>query len=133
MTYFQAYLFSFMDDISKVFAAIIIGILIGTILRIIRRCTIYSHLSEQKDSDKKECDEDNLQTFKKGLIIVVTLMIIANIIPSQKQVAFIYIAPKIVNNTELQESLKRLPNITTLGLKYLEDVLEGEINESNNK
>ncbi len=117
MTYFQAYLFSILDgltimlEIFTVFSTIFGVILIGICL--------FSAFDGEGVFVEKVLER------KKILIsIYITLLFLFIAIPNQKQVAFIYIAPKIINNTDLQESIKKLPKLTNLGLEYLNDILE---------
>ena len=43
--------------------------------------------------------------------------------------AFIYIAPAIVNNKDIQETFKQMPELTNLGLEYLKETLKEKIDK----
>lgn len=66
-----------------------------------------------------------LKKFHRALCIVASIMLIlATFIPSQKQVAFIILAPAIVENKDMQETLKNIPEIARLGTEYLKEMLQ---------
>lgn len=55
-------------------------------------------------------------SFKVGIIS----MLLAVFVPTTKQAALIYIAPKVVNN----EVIENVPEITKLGTEYLKELLK---------
>ena len=55
--------------------------------------------------------------------------IIATLIPTSKEMAFIYIAPAIVNNTDVQKTIQKIPELSGLGLEYINELLKTKIEE----
>lgn len=54
------------------------------------------------------------------------------LIPSTKQAAFIYIAPQIIANGDVKDSIKAIPELTKLCTDYLKTMLKDKIEESKN-
>ena len=130
MTYFQAYLFTRLDSLGVLFATIIAASVIISILMSM------SILYCDTDNDIKNCEIDikNREiknriknTLKITLPIILIFSIAISLLPNSKEAAFIYIAPKIVNNKDLQETLTKMPKLTNLGLDYLNNILEEKI------
>lgn len=112
MTYFQAYLLTRLDDLRDLGFFLIVGAL-GHIL--------LWKISEEKDA----------KPFAITAYIALFFGIIISIItPTTKQAAFIYIAPAIVNNQDIQKTIKKLPELSGLGLEYLSEVLKQEIKDN---
>lgn len=60
-----------------------------------------------------------------SLKIGIISMLLAVFVPTTKQAALIYIAPKIVNN----EVIENVPEITKLGTEYLKELLKEKTND----
>ena len=43
--------------------------------------------------------------------------------------AFIYIAPAIVNNKDVQKTIQKIPEFSGLGLEYINELLKTKIDE----
>ena len=61
--------------------------------------------------------------------VVCLSCLLKTLIPTTKEMAFIYIAPAIVNNKDVQKTIQKIPELSGLGLEYLTETLKGEINE----
>ena len=65
----------------------------------------------------------------KALIVCqVIALIIATLLPSTKQAAFIWVAPQIVENGAVKDTVKNIPELTKLGTEYLKQLLEEKTN-----
>lgn len=69
-------------------------------------------------------DERLKNSIKISLIIFIISSFLFMFIPSQKQAAFIIIAPAIVENEDLQDTLKNIPEIAKLGTEYIKEMLK---------
>ena len=54
---------------------------------------------------------------------------ISIVLPTTKQAAFIYIAPQIIENGAVKDTVKNIPELTKLGTDYLKELLQEKINE----
>ena len=59
----------------------------------------------------------------------IALLVFAQLIPTTKQAAFIYIAPQIIENGAVKDTVKNIPELTKLGTDYLKELLKEKINE----
>ena len=82
--------------------------------------------------------EDFVVTFKryirackiKALITLEVISIIAGtLLPNTKQAAFIWIAPQIVENGAVKDTVKNIPELTKLGTEYLKELLKEKVND----
>lgn len=73
-----------------------------------------------------------LKRFKiKGLYtLFISLFIISMLLPTTKQAAFIWIAPQIVENGAVKDTVKNIPELTKLGTDYLKKLLKEKTNDS---
>ena len=65
---------------------------------------------------------------KVFVIVSIFCLLLSVLLPTTKQAAFLYIAPHIINNGEVQEAVKILPEIVKLGTDYLKEIVKGENN-----
>ena len=114
MTYFQAYLLTRLDAFGNLFRA---GILIGILVCFISLC-----ISMEK------CKWEKNLTLK-GMLIFALFALLKTLTPTTKEAAFIYIAPAIVNNQDVQKTIKKIPELSGLGLEYLGEVLKEKAKE----
>lgn len=56
-------------------------------------------------------------------------VILSHALPTTKQAAFIYIAPQIIENGAVKDTVKNIPELTKLGTDYLKELLKEKINE----
>lgn len=66
---------------------------------------------------------------KTVLISGVVLLVLSQLLPTTKQAAFIYIAPQIIENGAVKDTVKNIPELTKLGTDYLKELLKEKINE----
>lgn len=83
------------------------------------------------------CDDKKVKNVLKAgpTIFCITAFLLA-VIPNQKQLAFILVAPKIVENQNIQNGLVNSTEILNLGTQYIKDRLQKineEIANENNK
>lgn len=71
----------------------------------------------------KSCKIKTLVTLEVIAIILSTLL------PSTKQAAFIWIAPQIVENGAVKDTVKNIPELTKLGTEYLKELLKEKVND----
>lgn len=74
-------------------------------------------------------DDENLakvvkKPCKVSWITLIISSILVTFVPSQKQAAFIIVAPAIVENKDVQGTLKNIPELTKLGTDYLVEMLK---------
>ena len=59
----------------------------------------------------------------------VIAIILSVLLPSTKQAAFIWIAPQIVENGAVKDTVKNIPELTQLGTEYLKELLKEKVND----
>lgn len=79
---------------------------------------------------------NTFETFKKyakalyvktTFTIGVILIILGQLLPTTKQAAFIYIAPQIIENGAVKDTVKNIPELTKLGTDYLKELLKEKV------
>lgn len=75
-----------------------------------------------------------IKTYRLKLFVILFCVFysVGTIIPSTKQAAFIYIAPQIIANGDVKDSVKAIPELVKLGTEYLKTMLKDKIEESKN-
>ena len=123
MTYFLMYLLTIVDNIPIVLTPIVVllgfGVLVGTIGMVI--------------FSVDECEEvvkAILPWYKRGLCAFILLTSLILFIPSSKGIAFIYVAPQIIENGAVKDTVKNIPELTKLGTEYLKEILADKIQET---
>ena len=132
MTYFEAYILTRLDPLKSLFLSLSnkgIGVLI-----ILFAILFTSFLLIESPRDLEYDQQKTIKKIKNiffFLIIPVYCLsfIIATLIPTSKEMAFIYIAPAIVNNKDVQKTIQKIPELSGLGLEYLTETLKSEIKE----
>ena len=132
MTYFEAYILTRLDPLKNLFLSLSskgIGFLIilFTILFTIFLLTVGS-------SDLEEEQQRKIRKIKNIFFFLIIPLyclsfIIATLIPTSKEMAFIYIAPAIVNNKDVQKTIQKIPELSGLGLEYINELLKTKIEE----
>ena len=61
--------------------------------------------------------------------ISIALMVFAQLIPTTKQAAFIWVAPQIIENGAVKDTVKNIPELTKLGTEYLKELLKEKTND----
>ena len=62
-------------------------------------------------------------------ITMIVLTFIATLIPTTKQAAFIWVAPQIIENGAVKDTVKNIPELTKLGTEYLKELLKEKTND----
>lgn len=123
MTYFLMYLLTIVDNIPVVLVPIVvllgIGVLAGTVIM----------MATSVDGDE-EIAQSMLPWYKRGLCAFILLTSLVIFIPSSKGIAFIYIAPQIIENGAVKDTVKNIPELTKLGTEYLKEILADKIQET---
>lgn len=125
MKYLGYYLFVKLDTLCMVFTAmsIISIILIGVTFFV----SLFLYSSE---GDKSVFDF--IKKYKKNIMSYIFIIFsLAILTPTSKQAAFIVIAPEIVENGEVKDTFKNIPELTKLGTEYLKETLKEKVNERN--
>lgn len=135
MTHFEAYLLTRLDVLNGIGISLLI---LSAIMAVISLAS-YTDANASWSSEKTK--RKSMPLFIKrakwfGTFALLGVMLVT-LIPTTKEMAFIYIAPAIVNNQDMQDTVKKLPSISKLGLEYVEEILKSEIkekvNNNNNK
>lgn len=131
MTYFEAYILTRLDPLKSLFSSASAGLMSLLIIFCIAFAffwiiNILDGLDGRGDAIVKNLKKI-LLFFIVPIFCVVSL--IKNLIPTTKEMAFIYIAPAIVNNKDVQKTIQKIPELSGLGLEYLTETLKGEIKE----
>ena len=127
MTYFEAYLLTRLDSIIGLGTGTLILGLLGIITCIVIYGQVVGSYSVTSESISK-ARVDLKKRIKYAISLLLCGSIILTFIPTTKEMAFIYIAPALVNNVDLKETVSKLPSISKLGLEYIEETLKDNIN-----
>ena len=85
-----------------------------------------------------DCYDDFTESLKKLIkslhiktvfISGIVLLAFSQLLPTTKQAAFIWIAPQIIENGAVKDTVKNIPELTKLGTDYLKELLKDKINE----
>lgn len=66
---------------------------------------------------------------KTVFISGIILLVFSQLLPTTKQAAFIYIAPQIIENGAVKDTVKNIPELTKLGTDYLKELLKEKVND----
>lgn len=128
MTHFEAYILTRLDSLQNLF------ILAATISFIaFSICSVFINLNQifkEDDQDQETIDKLRKIIFFIFLPILLLSSLFLILMPSSKEMAFIYIAPAIVNNKDVQKTIQKIPELSGLGLEYLTETLKGEIKKN---
>ena len=133
MTYFQAYLLTRLDPFLALFSGLATIALIIIIINFIAQLIALAMRGES--CGEPETTKNNLlckkvaSYFKITVPLFIVILTIKSLIPTTKEAAFIYVAPAIVNNQDLQKTITKLPELSGLGLEYLGEILKQEIKD----
>ena len=131
MTYFEAYILTRLDPFKSLFSGL--SIYLGVLLLIF--CIVYaiSWFVIAVDGEGETVNRIN-KIIKNTILFLIAPIVclsclLKTLIPTTKEMAFIYIAPAIVNNKDVQKTIQKIPELSGLGLEYLTETLKGEIKE----
>ena len=123
MTYFLMYLMTIVDKIPVVLGPITVllglGVMAGAVV------TMISSVDGEEELVKAI-----LPWYKRMVGIFIMLLSLLMFIPSSKGIAFIYIAPQIIENGAVKDTVKNIPELTKLGTEYLKEILADKIQET---
>lgn len=130
MTYFEAYILTRLDPLKSLFS----GASAGLMSLLIIFCFVFAYFWAYNTIEglgERDAIVKNLKKIILFFIVPIYLVVslIKDLIPTTKEMAFIYIAPAIVNNKDVQKTIQKIPELSGLGLEYLTETLKGEINE----
>lgn len=131
MTYFEAYILTRLDPLKSLFSSLS-ELLFFVFLFMVFVCVMGSAISYSGDFG--EDFSQSVKKFKKKfwffiLPVFCISCLIKNLIPTSKEMAFIYIAPAIVNNKDVQKTIQKIPELSGLGLEYINELLKTKIEE----
>ena len=130
MEYFMMYLLTQLDSFKNVllFFSIFYAVAAGAVFFgcVIVALDCYGNFKEVFQEYTKEC------RLKLYTVLFCVFCFAEALLPSTKQAAFIYIAPQIIANGDVKDSIKDIPELTKLGTEYLKTMLKDKIEESNN-
>lgn len=133
MTYFQAYLLTRLDAIQSFITFLYITasfiIIAAVFMILISAMNLDSRFTDDRRLYWENIQKKSLTYIKISIILIVSCQGIKALIPTTKEAAFIYIAPAIVNNQDIQKTIKKIPELSGLGLEYLGEILKSEIKD----
>lgn len=114
---------------------IVIGCIITGVVSIFG-CLIatVAYYSDISTDDTKEEKEEILKHYHvKGLYFVcIIAWSLAILLPTTKQAAFIWVAPQIVENGAVKDTVKNIPELSKLATEYLKELLKEKIDDTKN-
>lgn len=132
MTYFEAYILTRLDPLKSLFLSLSnkgIGVLIIFFLIFFTFFLSFESLRYLEEEQKTTIRKIKNVFFFLIIPLYCLSFIIATLIPTSKEMAFIYIAPAIVNNTDVQKTIQKIPELSGLGLEYINELLKTKIEE----
>ena len=132
MSYLGMYFFTKLDDLQYFLgcAGSITLFLVAAsyIILIVVVAGITDDMQDLPATYKKLVKKSHLNTL---LVISILLIILKVLLPTTKQAAFIYIAPQIIENGEVKDTVKNIPELTKLGTEDLKELLKEKIERQN--
>lgn len=86
------------------------------------------YFDENKDAAKKRRKMGQSMYGTCRLLTLIALAWLA-LVPSTRQAAFIWIAPQIVENGAVKDTVKNIPELTKLGTEYLKELLKEKVDD----
>ena len=130
MTYFGMYLLTIVDSlttITGIFSVILgISLVAFIIFTIVQRYDSIDYSRKEARIRVKFLEKVR----NKLAIIVCILSAISILVPSSKAIAFIFIAPQIIENGDVKDTFKNIPELTKLGTEYLKEILKEKIDDT---
>lgn len=130
MTYFIMYLLTVVDNLTTFTGVIafIFGFAL-TAVTVISLCEKYDNIGYAVKSDRIKVKL--LEKIRDKLAIAVFILSTFTIfIPTSKAIAFIFIAPQIIENGAVKDTFKNIPELTKLGTEYLKEILKEKIDDT---
>lgn len=132
MTYLGMYLLTKLDNF-RCFFDRVTGIFIILFVLLTAFNIFYAAIRTEDDYNKTfiEYFKEILQVTRLYLLfaIMIVSMFITTLVPTTKQAAFIYIAPQIIENGAVKDTVKNIPELTKLGTDYLKELLKEKVQD----
>lgn len=128
MTYLGMYILTKLDSWQNVSWRIGIVFLIASVL-ITAGCGIAA--SDARYGERFEHWKKYIRILRVNVLFnaSIALMVFAQLIPTTKQAAFIWVAPQIIENGAVKDTVKNIPELTKLGTEYLKELLKEKTND----
>lgn len=132
MTYFGMYMLTKLDNF-RCFFDRVTGIFMVLFVLLSAFTVFYAACRADNEYNKTflEHFKEILQATRLHLLfaIMIVSMFITTLIPTTKQAAFIYIAPQIIENGAVKDTVKNIPELTKLGTDYLKELLKEKVQD----
>lgn len=132
MNYLGIYLLTKMDSFKCFFDRVTgIFIILFVILSVFNFIYAAIRAEDRYEHTFIEYFKEILQTTKLPLLFVAMIvsMFITTLVPTTKQAAFIWVAPQIIENGAVKDTVKNIPELTKLGTEYLKELLKDKVEE----
>lgn len=132
MTHFEAYILTRLDPLKSLFLSLSSKGIGALIIMFIILFTMFLLTESLRELEKEQ--QELIKKIKNIFFFLIIPLyclsfIIATLIPTSKEMAFIYIAPAIVNNKDVQKTIQKIPELSGLGLEYINELLKTKIEE----
>lgn len=130
MTYFIMYLLTIVDSLTT-FTGVVALILAFalTAVTVVSLCEKYDNIGYARKSDRIKVKL--LEKVRNKLAVAVfTLSAFTIFVPTSKAIAFIFIAPQIIENGDVKDTFKNIPELAKLGTEYLKEILKEKIDDT---
>ena len=122
---FWYYLLVKLDDFMC--ASCIVMCLTGFITALLSLLTVIESCDRYNSYEKEISVKTKILKFSIPVFFISVLF--AMLMPNTKQAAFIWIAPQIVENGAVKDTVKNIPELTKLGTEYLKELLKEKVND----
>lgn len=126
MSAWMVYLWTRADTVASI--AGLLAFITGVIGFLCFFCSVYE--SEQGDEDYAL---QMKKVSKKFISVFIITLILAIMMPSKKDIAMIYVIPKMANSQTFKELSDSTPEITKLALEALKETLQGMTKKEESK
>ena len=128
------YLLTIVDDIKCVSTMLaifaFIAVVATSIIRIINIDEDITDIRHNAWNVTKETLRRRLYATVNKLCIAIfaVTLSLAILLPTSKGIAFIYVAPKLIENNNVKETFANIPELAKLGTDYLKELLKEKVN-----
>lgn len=122
---FWYYLLVKLDDFNM--AAGIVMCLSGFLTALLSLLTVIESCDRYSSYEKEIAVKTKILKFSIPVFFISVLF--ATLMPTTKQAAFIWMAPQIVENGAVKDTVKNIPELTKLGTEYLKELLKEKVDE----
>lgn len=130
MTYFGMYLLTIVDNLTTITGMFSVFLSMALVaLIIITVVDRYESIGYACKSSRIKLKF--LEKVRNKIAIAACLLTgISILVPSSKAIAFIFIAPQIIENGDVKDTFKNIPELTKLGTEYLKEILKEKIDDT---